>query len=119
MDIGNKLKTLRINKKIEPLAMAELLNISLNTYRKYERNESAPDIKMLTKIAAIYEMELTELLTEERFVFNQHNKNGSNNGLVNNHFSQKLYDQFGIRLVEKRQNYRSKRRNYKDERSNN
>jgi transcriptional regulator with XRE-family HTH domain len=50
MDIGNKLKSLRIQKKLEAVNMADLLKISETTYRRYERNESAPDFNMLEKL---------------------------------------------------------------------
>lgn len=74
MDIGHRIKSLRIQKKLEPINMAELLDISINTYRKYERNESAPDINMLEKIAKIYDISIIELLTDEKVIFKQKNK---------------------------------------------
>ena len=39
MKIGNKLKSLRVNKGYTPDFVAEKLGIALITYRRYERNE--------------------------------------------------------------------------------
>lgn len=78
-----------------------MLKISRNTYRKYERNESAPDTNMLEKIASIYEIPVTDLVMDEKLVFNQTNKNGDNNGLVINNLSEKLCEQYELRLKEK------------------
>ena len=49
MNISHIIKSLRILKKLEPIHMAELLGVFINTYRKYERNETSPDINMLEK----------------------------------------------------------------------
>ena len=101
MDIGNKIKTLRVKKKLEPINMAEMLKISVNTYRKYERNESAPDINMLEKIAAIHEISILDLLKEESYIFNNNeNKDCSINNLVINNLSEKLIEQYEERIKE-------------------
>ena len=60
MDIGHKIKSLRIQKKLEPINMTELLDVSINTYRKYERNETAPDVNMLEKIAKIHDISIID-----------------------------------------------------------
>ena len=101
MNIGNKLKTLRTKRALDPLSMAEHLGISETTYRRYERNESVPDLNMLEKIAKVHEIDLVELLSDDKYVFNQHNKKGDNNGLVINQLSEKLIEQYEIRLKEK------------------
>jgi len=102
MDLGHKLKTLRVKKKLEPINIAELLDISINTYRKYERNESAPDLKMLEKIASIHEISIIDLLKDENYTFNNHeNQNCSINNLVFNNLSEKLLEQYEKRINEK------------------
>jgi transcriptional regulator with XRE-family HTH domain len=101
MNIGNKLKSLRVEKGYESVLMADKLGISETTYRRYERNESAPDINMLEKIAKVYDIELFDLLKDDKLVFNQQNKKGDNNGLVINQLSEKLIEQYEIRLKEK------------------
>jgi transcriptional regulator with XRE-family HTH domain len=102
MDIGNKLKTLRVQKKLEPINMAELLKISVNTYRKYERNESAPDTNMLEKIAKIHEIEVSDLLKNDKYIFNNNeNKDCNINNLVINNLSEKVIELYEKRLEDK------------------
>lgn len=101
MDIGNKLKTLRVKRKLEALDMAEILKISVNTYRKYERNESAPDLNMLEKIANVHEISILDLLKDESVIFNNNeNKDCSINNLVINNLSEKLIEQYEERIKE-------------------
>jgi transcriptional regulator with XRE-family HTH domain len=101
MDIGNKLKTLRVKKKLEVIDMAEILKISVNTYRKYERNESAPDLNMLEKIANVHEVSILDLLKEDNYTFNNNeNKDCNINNLVINNLSEKLIEQYEERIKE-------------------
>lgn len=68
MKIGHKLKILRIAKKMEPVVMADRLEISESTYRRYERNESDISITMLHKIALVFGIKATDLLEEDVFL---------------------------------------------------
>ena len=102
MDIGQRIKTLRVKKKLEPISIAEMLNISINTYRKYERNESAPDLNMLEKIAKIHEISVVDLLKDDGINFNNHeNKDCNINNLVINQLSERLIDQHEKIIIEK------------------
>lgn len=102
MKIGNKLKSLRVNKGYTSEFVAEKLDVSLITYRRYERNESVPDLNMLEKIARTYEIPITELLVDENIIFNKGQNGGtSNNALIINQLSEKLIEQYEIRLKEK------------------
>lgn len=101
MNIGRKLKTLRVNKGYEPIEIAEILGISKNTYGRYERNETIPDMKMLEKIAQEYQIDLIELLSDDKLVFNQKNTKGDNNGLVINYLSEKLIELYEKQINEK------------------
>ncbi len=65
MNIGNKLKSLRIEKSFEPLDMALKLGISENTYRRYERNETSPDLNMIEKMANALGKNILELIPAE------------------------------------------------------
>jgi transcriptional regulator with XRE-family HTH domain len=47
----NRLKELRINKKLTQCEISKLLNIAQNTYSQYERGIREPDINTLIKIA--------------------------------------------------------------------
>jgi transcriptional regulator with XRE-family HTH domain len=102
MNIGNKLKSLRIEKGFQPLDMAEKLNISETTYRRYERNESSPDIKMLEKIANLYDISINDIIKEDKYVFyNSKNKGDNIGNVVINQLSEKLNEQYELRLKEK------------------
>jgi transcriptional regulator with XRE-family HTH domain len=101
MKIGNKLKSLRTSKGYTPDFISEKLNISKTTYGRYERNETTPDLNMLENIANLYEIEIYELLSDEKIILNQKNKKGDNNGLVINQLSEKLIEQYELRLKEK------------------
>jgi transcriptional regulator with XRE-family HTH domain len=101
MKIGDKLKTLRTSKGFSPESVSERIGVSKTTYGRYERNETAPDINILENIANLYELEMFELLSDEKIILNQKNKKGDNNGLVFNSLSEKLIDQYEKRLIEK------------------
>jgi transcriptional regulator with XRE-family HTH domain len=102
MDIGRKLKTLRTSRGFEPIDIAEKLGISKSTYGRYERNETVPDLNMLEKISKEYEITISDLLSDDRIVFSSEQKGGtSNNALIINQLSEKLIEQFEIRIKEK------------------
>ena len=101
MKIGEKLKTLRTSKGYTPEIVSEKIGVSKTTYGRYERNESVPDLNILENIANLYELEMFELLSDEKIIFNQNNKKGDNNGLVINQLSDKLIDQYEKRINEK------------------
>ncbi len=90
MKIGKKLKTLRTSKGYTPDIVSEKIGVSKTTYGRYERNESTPDINILENIANLYELEMFELLSDDKNILTQNNKKGSNNGLFINHLSEKL-----------------------------
>ena len=76
MNIGTKLKSLRIEKGIEPQDMALKLAISETTYRRYERNEAVPDINMLEKIALVLDKTFFDLLPDTILFTNNDQKGG-------------------------------------------
>ena len=102
MKIGNKLKSLRVNKGYTSELVAEKLGIALITYRRYERNESVPDLNMLEKIANTYEISIADLLVDENIVFSKGQNGGtSNNALIINQLSEKIIEQYEFRIKEK------------------
>ena len=112
MKIGTKLKTLRTARGFEPVDIAEKLGISKSTYGRYERNETVPDGTMLEKIADVYEIDLVELLSDEKIILSSKQKGGtSNNGLIINQLSEKLIEQYEARISDlKEQNTELKER---------
>lgn len=65
MKIGHRIKTLRIARQIEPVVMADKLNISESTYRRYERNETEPTLSIILKITDVLGIKITDLLDDE------------------------------------------------------
>ena len=98
MEIGKKLRTLRAERGFTQEKMADLLSIQQASYSNLENNKGRIDLKTIQKIA---EMDVIDLLKEEGLSFNQKNKKGDNNGLVINQLSDKLIEQYEIRLKEK------------------
>jgi transcriptional regulator with XRE-family HTH domain len=103
MKIGQKLKGMRIEKGFSTMEVAEKLDISESTYRRYEADKSFPDVFVLDKIAKIYDKPLNDILPEGLTVINNNNGEYSNNAgyIVNQYLSEKLIEQYEERLKEK------------------
>ena len=102
MKIGNKLHSLRVEKGFTPIAVAEKVEVSLSTYRRFEADKSFPDLPTLEKLANIYDKHFMELLPEEMVINNHPTGDNSNNGfIINNYLSEKLIEQYEERIKEK------------------
>lgn len=74
--IGNKIKTLRKNKKITQEQLAEILNVSSQAVSKWENGLSTPDIELLPVIARYFGITMDEFFNyrldalnyKERFI---------------------------------------------------
>lgn len=64
MDLGNKIKSYRVLKNLSPEQVAERLDISAKTYRKYESNENSPNLNVLEKLAEILDKSVLDFLPE-------------------------------------------------------
>ena len=60
--LGNKIKTLRINKCITQTELADHLSVTSQAVSKWERNISSPDIALLPSIARYFGITIDELL---------------------------------------------------------
>ncbi|MFV8351436.1 helix-turn-helix domain-containing protein [Flavobacterium sp. XS2P14] len=103
MDIGTKLKSLRIEKKLEPNDMASKLAISETTYRRYERNETTPDVNMLEKIALALDKNFLDLLPDGIIFNNKMQKGGialAYQSTISQQ-SEKLITEKDLRILEK------------------
>ena len=67
MKINENLKKLRTSKNLSQSDMAEILNVSLSSYQKYERdkNNVTPSLEVLERIADYYGITLDYLLGRE------------------------------------------------------
>lgn len=59
--IGDRLKTIREEKKLKQKDLAEILNITREAYALYESNKNKPPIDALIKIANFYKVSLDYL----------------------------------------------------------
>ena len=62
IQIGNRIKKLRMEKGYSQKKMAELCGISYSTYSNYENNNREPNLKQLEKIAHALEMTTENLI---------------------------------------------------------
>ncbi len=93
---------MRTQIKYKTLEISDKLNISESTYRSYERNEIAPDLNTISKIAEIYDITVSDLLSDDKVILNNQQSGGtSNNALIMNQLSEKVIEQFEIRIKEK------------------
>lgn len=65
MNLGNKLKFLRVENHLSQVEVAKKLGISQGTYATWEKKESNPTLDLLSKITKIYDVSLVEVLTDE------------------------------------------------------
>ncbi len=85
MDIGKKIRTLRLQKNIPQNDLAKILGVSKSTMSNYERNYSTPDPELLVKIADYFNVSIDYLfdyelhisdLTRETSDYNRKNSSG-------------------------------------------
>ena len=68
MNLGKKLKELRLNHKLTQDSLASLLQISRVNYTRYENNKVRPDYETLIKIADYYDISLDELFDRKNYI---------------------------------------------------
>ena len=65
-DLGMKIKSLRIERKITQKKLGEIINVSEATISKYESNGSTPSIEILRQIACFFNVSMDTLLEMEK-----------------------------------------------------
>ncbi|KAJ49440.1 helix-turn-helix domain-containing protein [Clostridium tetanomorphum DSM 665] len=73
MKIGDKIKQIRMNKKISQKDLAKQLDMPVSTLANYENNHREPNIKMLTKISRVLDVDIAKLLEEPNSEQNKKN----------------------------------------------
>jgi transcriptional regulator with XRE-family HTH domain len=66
MDIGNKIKTLRLSKPLTQNELADILGVSKSTMSNYERNISTPAPDILLKLATYFNVTVDYLFHEKQ-----------------------------------------------------
>lgn len=69
MEIGEKLKKIRLERNIKATNVAEKLGVSKSTVSNYENGIRKPGIETLEKIAKIYNVSISEILYGDNFNF--------------------------------------------------
>lgn len=67
MDLGSKIKELRIEKGMSQKKLARILHVSNGTLSSYENNRYEPPLHLLCKIADLFEVPTDYLLGRTRF----------------------------------------------------
>lgn len=63
IQIGSRIKSLRTQRGYTQADMAKLLNIPRSSYANYENNRREPTLQMIQKIANIFDVPISVLLT--------------------------------------------------------
>ena len=63
---ADKLKSLRVDKKVSQEKLAQYLNVSFQAVSKWETGNSYPDITLLPDIARFFGVTIDELLCVEK-----------------------------------------------------
>jgi len=66
--IGENIRKIRLLLDIKQAVMAKMLNISVNSYGKIERNEVELKLERLTQIAEIFEIEPAHIINFKQFL---------------------------------------------------
>lgn len=62
LEIGKKIKELRLSKKLTQKDLAQILNVTPQAISKWERNESNPDIQMLVTLSKYFNISVDDIL---------------------------------------------------------
>ncbi len=82
MKIGNRLLREREERKLNQSDMADLLDVSVPTYSRLERNETSIDIEQVIKFAKKLEIPVQEFLPETLTISNSGTQTHNGQGLV-------------------------------------
>ncbi|OYQ44285.1 hypothetical protein CHU92_02625 [Flavobacterium cyanobacteriorum] len=97
--LGKKLRALRAEKGYTQEKIAHLLGITQAAYSKLENNKGKIDLELLEKLISVFKIDIHELLENDSFIVNQKNSTVQNE-LISNDLSEKLIEQYEIRIIE-------------------
>lgn len=80
--IGNKLSTIREDRQMTQIEMAELLQVPESTYSRYERNESQLAYNKIVNFAELLNVPIQELLPETFSITNNNHNAGQGGGVI-------------------------------------
>ena len=68
MSFGKRLRALRMKHNFTQQKTADMLNVTMSSYQKYEQDERFPSYEILIKIADIFDVSLDYLLCRDEFM---------------------------------------------------
>lgn len=68
MDLGGKLKELRLNTGLTQEELASKLGLSRVNYTRYENGKVNPDYETIIKLADFYDISLDELFDRKKYL---------------------------------------------------
>jgi transcriptional regulator with XRE-family HTH domain len=83
--IGTRLFSVREERKLNQLEMADLLGVSPSTYSRLERNETSVDIEQVVNFSKILQVPIQEFLPETMAI-NNTNQEGQVGFLIGNFY---------------------------------
>lgn len=86
---GDKLKQLRQNKKCKQEFVATQLGVKPNTLSNYETGTILPPREVLEKAAALFNVDIREFFSTERFTLNFHGPTTASGYIENQHLDSK------------------------------
>lgn len=90
MTIGEKLKLLRMEKRITQEALAENLNVSRSAIAKWETDNGVPEVSNLKIISKLFDISVDELIDDTRKI--KRNKTEEDKAFSCNDYKGKYYD---------------------------
>ncbi len=68
MTFGKRLRALRMKHGFTQQKTADMLDVTMSSYQKYEQNERFPSYEVLIKIGDIFDVSLDYLLCRDEFM---------------------------------------------------
>ena len=100
--IGNTLCQLRKKRAWSQEQVADILHISRSSYQRIEAGEGFSWASHLEKICEVFEISPEQLLQQSTVIFNSQQQGGtSNNAYIFHQISDKLIEQYELRIKEK------------------
>ncbi|TAF78041.1 MAG: XRE family transcriptional regulator [Bacteroidetes bacterium] len=82
LKIGNKLLSIRDERRLSQAEMADLLGVPTTTYARIERNESPVEIERVTDFSDKLQVPIQELLPETISITNNNQNWGQGGGII-------------------------------------
>lgn len=99
MNIGKNIEKIRNLKGYSQDQMARKLDMTQGNYSKIEADPENASLATLRKIAESLEVELTDILSEEKITINIGTQKGSNsNGYIVNNYAAKIEELYEARI---------------------